>query len=90
MSLLFGGLMTGAETLAKRMIGGSPDFAIMRQLLDAVAHNTIGDFDVSNGGAYHTYFAYLVRCHAVKEFSTTWKLTDFGKEVLGEIRILEM
>lgn len=82
--------MTGAETLAKRMIGGSPDFAIMRQLLDAVAHNKISEFDISDGGAYCSYFAYLGRCHAVREFSTTWKLTDFGKEVLGEIRILEM
>lgn len=81
--------MTGAETLAKRMVGGSPDFAIMRQLLDAVAHNKIGDFDVSDGGAYCSYFAYLERCHAVKEFSFTWKLTEFGKEVLKEIELLE-
>lgn len=82
--------MTSAETLAKRMTGGSPDFAIMRQLLEAVAHNKIGQFDIKDGGAYHTYFAYLERSHAVKEFSTTWKLTEFGKDVLGEIRLLEM
>lgn len=81
--------MTSAEILAKRMIGGSPDFAIMRQLLEAVAHKKIGDFDVSDGGAYHTYFAYLERCHAVEDFGYTCKLTDFGREVLGEIRLME-
>lgn len=82
--------MTSAETLAKRMIGGSPDFAIMRQLLEAVAHKKIGDFDVGYGGAYDTYIAHLERYHAVEDLGFTWKLTDFGKEVLGEIRILEM